>query len=184
MIKLDREQGLALAALGALLLLGLAALGFCYGLRADAAADYAAMDGKLARLEAARARARLDAHGRPIRTSAPDAAFLKAPTLGRATALLQTYLEETARAQHAVLVSSGPKPIDRNDPPYAIRLEVTLNLPIEPLQALLYRIETGTPYIVVDSLSAQPASATKGAPQDPQLHVTLGLKAFWRRGTA
>ncbi len=55
---------------------------------------------------------------------------------------------------------------------------------LKALRALLYQLESGTPYVFVDALTVQPASAAAGrAAEDPLLRATLSLRAFWRRGT-
>ena len=84
-----------------------------------------------------------------------------------------------------MLVSSGVQLASRDDPPETIRVQATLNTTINALQALLYQLESGTPYVFVDSLAVQLPSATAAnAGQDPVLRVTLGLRAIWRKGTA
>jgi general secretion pathway protein M len=52
------------------------------------------------------------------------------------------------------------------------------------LQALLYRLEGGAPYVFVDALSMQPGGSGERAAADPALRVNLTLHAYWRRGNA
>jgi hypothetical protein len=52
------------------------------------------------------------------------------------------------------------------------------------LRALLYRMESGTPYVFVDALAVQPASVAAGrAAEDPLLRATVSYRALWRKGT-
>ena len=53
------------------------------------------------------------------------------------------------------------------------------------LQAILYRLESGTPYVFVEALAIQPAGAAGARPpEDPLLRATLSVRAFWRRGSS
>ncbi len=57
----------------------------------------------------------------------------------------------------------------------------------EALQALLVKLETGTPTVLVDDLAVEPAEvdqAALGDPQAPRLRMTLTLSAYWRPGGA
>jgi general secretion pathway protein M len=84
-----------------------------------------------------------------------------------------------------VLVSSGIEPAKSADPPDSIRLQATLEMSLPAVQAFLYQLESGTPYVLVDQLAIQLAGgASQQAAEDPLLRVTLGLRAIRRRGTA
>jgi hypothetical protein len=114
---------------------------------------------------------------------APPAAFLDASTQGLASAQLQSYLAQLADDQRASLVSSGGEVAKRDDAPDTIRLQATLDMNLKALRAVLYQLESGTPYVFVDALTVQPAGAMAGrAVEDPLLRTTLSLRAFWRRG--
>ena len=91
------------------------------------------------------------------------------------------YLSQLIADQHAVLVSSGIQSADRDDKSDAIRLQVALTATLPALQTLLYRLESGTPYVFVDSLVMQMGGSTERAVADPSLKVTLTVRAFWRR---
>ncbi|MDF3064261.1 MAG: Type secretion system protein subtype b, partial [Microvirga sp.] len=50
------------------------------------------------------------------------------------------------------------------------------------LQALLYGLETGTPYLTVDSLSIQAAGAgAQAGMADAPLRVVMMVRGQWRR---
>ena len=182
MIKLDREQIVAVGALAALFLVCLSLMGLSLQMRSNAAQELAERHELVSRLEA-RAKARSYARARP--GSAPAAAFLNAPTQGLAVAQLQAHLAQMADIHHSVLVSSGIEPAKREDPPDSIRLQATLEMSLQALQAFLYQVESGTPYVFVEQLAVQLAgTASQRAAEDPPLRVTLGLRANWRRGTA
>lgn len=177
--RLDRVQVVAVAALAVLLLTCMSTSGLLLQMRFDAARELAERRELLSRLET---RVRADA-GRPI-AAAPPAAFVDAPTQGLASGALQAYLAQLADLQHAGLVSSGGEAAKRDEAPDTIRLQTTLDTNLKALRALLYQLESGTPYVFVDALTVQPASATAGRIiEDPLLRATLSLRAFWRRGT-
>jgi len=181
-IKLDREQILSVGALAALLLICTVMTGLSLQMRSNAAQELAERHELVSRLEA-RAKARSDARARP--GSAPAAAFLAAPTEGLAVAQLQAHLAQMADIHRSVLVSSGIEPAKREDPPDSIRLQATLEMSLQALQAFLYQVESGTPYVFVEQLAVQLAgTASQRIVEDPLLRVTLGLRANWRRGTA
>lgn len=117
-------------------------------------------------------------------TAAPPQAFLDATTSGLATAQFQAYLSQLIVDQRAMLVSSGIQPAERDDKSDAIRLQVALTATGPALQELLYQLESGTPYVFVDSLSMQPGGSSERNAADPVLKVTLTVHAFWRRPSA
>jgi general secretion pathway protein M len=180
MPRLDREQAISVAAVALLLLSCVCGMALLFQARADAAQEMSERRETLSRLEA-----RMRTNGnRPI-AAAPPAAFLDAPTQGLASAQLQSYLAQLAGDQRAGLVSSGGESAKRDDPPDTIRLQATLEMNLKALRAMLYQLESGTPYVFVDALTVQPAGATAGrAVEDPLLRTTLSLRAFWRRGTS
>ena len=179
MLKLNREQTISVAVLALLLLACVLAAGLSVQMRFDAGRELAERRELLSRLET---RMRADA-GRSNGV-APSTAFLDAPTQGIASAKLQAYLAQLAEVQHAGLLSSGGEAAKRDEPPDTIRLQATLEMNLKALQAMLYQLESGTPYVFVDALTVQPASATAGhVIEDPLLRATLSLRAFWRRGT-
>jgi general secretion pathway protein M len=182
MIKLDREQIVSVGALAALLLVCSGLMGLALQMRSSAAQELAERHEVLSRLEV-RAKARSDARAQP--GSAPAAAFLDAPTQGLAVAALQARLVQMADIHHSVLVSSGVEPARGEDPSGSIRLQATLEMSLQAMQAFLYQLESGTPYIFVEQLTVQFAgTASQRAVEDPLLRITLGLRANWRRGTA
>jgi general secretion pathway protein M len=98
---------------------------------------------------------------------------------------LQAYLTQTAGAQQAAIISSGLEPTKREDTPDTIRLQATFEVGLVALQTILYRLESGTPYVFVEALAIQPAGAAGGRPpEDPLLRATLSVRAFWRRGSS
>jgi len=175
---LSREHVVNVGALVMLLLFCVAALAVTLRIRSDSLQALAESRETLARLEA---RAPSAAKSGPSVAPAPAAAFLDAPTQGLAVAQLQAYLSQVVAGQHAVLISSGMQRADRDDTPDMIRIEASLNTALEPLQSLLYQLEAGTPYVFVVQVNVQQQSGQRGS-QDAPLHVTLVLRAPWRRG--
>lgn len=179
-MKLDREQLLSVAVLSLLLLVCVSAVELSFRARADAVQELTERRETLSRLEA-KSRTRT-AGSAPV--AAPPAAFLDAPTQGLAGAQLQAYLAQVVGAQQAGLVSSGLDAAKREDAPDTIRLQATVDVGLQSLQAILYQLESGTPYVIVEALAMQSAGAATGRPaEDPLLRATFSLRAYWRRGT-
>jgi len=177
MLRLDREQAISVAAFVLLLLVSVTVMGMSLQARADAVRESSERREMLSRLEA---RLRVNA-GRP--TAAPPVAFLDAPTPGLASAQLQSYLGQLAGDKNASLVSSGGEAAKRDDAPDTVRVQATLDMNLQSLRAVLYQLESGTPYVFVDALSVQPINATAGrSVEDPLLRTTMSLRALWRRG--
>jgi hypothetical protein len=178
-LSASREQFISVAAFVLLVLTCIATIGVLFETRAVALRELTERRDGLERLEA---RVRQNA-GRPI-AAAPPAAFIEAPTQGLASAALQAHLAQLAETEHAGLVLSGEETPRREDTPDTIRLQATLDMNMKALRALLYRLESGTPYVFVDALSVQPASVAAGrAAEDPLLRATLSYRALWRKGT-
>jgi hypothetical protein len=179
-VKLDREQVISIAALFLLLLVSAGAVELSIRARSDAVQEFTERSEALSRLEM-RSRTTISGSA-PV--AAPPAAFLDAPTQGLASAQLQTYLAQVAGAQQSGLISSGQEPAKSDDPPDTIRLQATLDVSLIALQAMLYQLESGTPYVLVEALTVQPTGAAGGRPiEDPLLRATFTLRAFWRRST-
>jgi hypothetical protein len=179
MLKIDREQAISIVAFVLLLLALVSVTGISLQSRADAGRESSERREMLSRLEA---RLRASA-GRP--TAAPPAAFLDGSTPGLASAQLQSYLGQLAGDKNASLVSSGGEAAKRDDAPDTVRIQATLDLNMRSLRAVLYQLESGTPYVFVDALSVQPVNATAGGSiEDPLLRTTLSLRALWRRGAS
>jgi general secretion pathway protein M len=177
--SLNREQFISVTAFATLVLICIVTIGILFEARAVALRELTERRDGLERLEA---RVRQNA-GRPI-AAAPPAAFIEAPTQGLASAALQAHLAQLAETQHAGLVLSGEEAAKREDTPDTIRLQATLDMNMTALRTLLYRLESGTPYVFVDALAVQPASAAAGrVAEDPLLRATLSYRALWRKGT-
>jgi len=177
MIKPDREALICVGVLGTLLLVCVGVVGYSLQARFAAAHELAMQGELLSRLEA---RSRSDAARRRPGV-APAAAFVAAPTQGLAGAQLQAYLQQVMGTNHAVLVSSGTEPAKGD----SIRLRATFDTDLRSLQALVYQLESATPYVFVESINiALPAADTHRPVADPLLRVTLTLRAVWRRDAA
>jgi general secretion pathway protein M len=182
MIRPDREALLSVGVLGTLLFVCANAVGFSWQARSDAAREFGTRSALLSQLEAHAANRN---NARLKSGAAPAAAFMAAPTQGLAGAQLQAYLQRLADTHHAIIISSGMEPTKHEDQPDSIRLQATLDADLQSLQALLYQLESGTPYVFVDSLNIQiPGVNAQHAVEDPLLRVTLGLRAVWRREAA
>jgi general secretion pathway protein M len=176
--RLDREQAVCLAVLALLVLTCLSVTGLLVRMRSDAGAELAERREILSRLQT-----RLRADNGRSKALAPPTAFLDAPTKAIASAQLQAYLTKLAELQNAALMSSGGEAAKRDEPSDTVRLQASLEMSLKALQAMLYQLESGTPYVFVDGLTVQLASASAGhVIDDPVLRATLSLRAFWRGG--
>jgi general secretion pathway protein M len=178
-LRLTREQIIYVGALGVLLLTCLLGIIFSLQSWSSAASELSERREALSRLEA-RARSGITASRKT--GAAPAAAFLDAATPGIATAQLQAHLSRLAGTHRAKLISYGAEPAQREDAAEFVRVQATVEIAHSALQALLYEVESSTPYVFIDSLTvAPPGTQRPGA--DPTLRLTLGLHALWRRGT-
>jgi general secretion pathway protein M len=176
---LSRDRAVAVGVLAALLIACASSLALALQIRSAAVQELSDRQDTLERLEA-RLRARTDGGGAIKAATAPAGAFLDAPTAGLAGADLQAYVARLAD-RHAALVSFGIQG-GGEQAAEAVRIEASMDISLNALQVLLHQLETGTPYVFVDSLTMRPAGgpAQQGAPES-LLRVTLGLRALWRR---
>jgi general secretion pathway protein M len=175
---IDREQAIALGILLVLVIVCASSLALSLEMRSDAVQERSDRQDVLSRLET-RLRSRTDAHGQIQTALAPANAFLDAPTPGLAGADLQAYVTRLAD-RHAALVSFGVQGSGGDQPADAIRLEASMDIGLSALQVLLYRLESETPYVFVDSMTVRSANATPArGTADSTLRVTLGLRALW-----
>jgi general secretion pathway protein M len=180
MRTLGREQMIAIAALGLLLIACVSSVAVSLAFRAEAGDELSDRQDVLSRLEA-RARLKTEPHGQVRGGVAPAAAFLDAPTPGLAGAELQAYIARLAD-RHAALVSFGTQAAAGEDAGGAVRVDASLDISLGALQVLLYQLESGTPYVFVDTMTVRAtAGPTSGVSGDAPLRVTLGLCALWRR---
>jgi hypothetical protein len=178
--KFPREQLIAMAVLGLLLVLCSGALAATLYLRTVAAAELAQRQEMLARLTARVAT--LDAGHDPIKVAAaPASAFLDAATAALASADMQAYVANLAQ-RHAVLVGFGAQTSVGDKVDDEVRIEASMDISLHALQLLLYQLETGTPYIFVDAITVRPTGGgTTAVGEDLPLRVTLELRAPWHR---
>jgi general secretion pathway protein M len=183
MIKTNREIFISIGSLGMLLAVCASAVGFSLQARLSAAHELKLRSELLSRFEASisgRKNSQLESG-----KVAPAEAFLAATTAGLAAAQLQSYLQQVANNHQATLISSGVEPTRHEDEPDSIRVQITFDAGLQTLQTILYRLESGTPYVFVDSLIVQlSGGGSQGAAEDPLLRITLGLRSLWRRESA
>jgi len=181
MIRVDREQAVSTALLALLLIACLGTLELSFQLRAQAAQELTERHELLSRLEA-RIKSQGASSGRTI-TAAPVAAFVNAATEGIAGAQLQAYLMQVAGDRRASVLSSAIEANRSDDPADSIRLKATLEMDLTALQAVLVRLESGTPYVFVDALAVQLPTGAASQRGDALLRVSIDLRATWRRDT-
>jgi hypothetical protein len=180
---LNRKRSLAVLALAGLLLAGLIPPALALKARSDAAADLLEAQTQLDRLLVAERRGAAKANGSFRLGAAPAEAFLDAQTPGLATAQLEAHLSKVAASLRASLVSSSAQQADRADGSDMIRVQANVEVDYEALPALLYKLESGEPYVFVESLILRPVNAVQNrSEQGSLIRASLGLKALWRAG--
>lgn len=182
MRKFTLEQGIAVGALWLFIFACVGVIAWSFKVRVDAMQELSEREEQLSRLDAG-GRSKRGAHGPMKVMAAPVAAFLDAPTTGVAGASLQAYVARLA-GRHATLVSFAVQPATGAESADTVRVEASMDINLSALQMLLYELESGTPYVFIESMTVRPtASAQAGSPDAP-LRVTLGLRALWRRQAA
>ncbi len=164
----------ALSALGivAVVVVALgAALSSALSLR-DARAEVAALDEQALALET-RERRLAPPNGRDKAVSA----FFEARTITLAGAALQQRLEAAVAAAHGRLVSSRVEVAPRGDE-RAISLAAELTIAEPDMQALLFDIETGRPYLFVEAVEVRAPEAS-GEAQARAMRLSLTVSGQW-----
>lgn len=111
-------------------------------------------------------------------SSSTESPFLEARTVTLAGADLQRRLEQAAAKANAAVSSeqidlAGPGAKDG-----FILLTASLEIAQPALQGLIYDLETGMPYLFIESLDIQSPLATGGDAQGP-MRVTLSISGKW-----
>jgi general secretion pathway protein M len=180
--KIVGEHSIALAALFALLTLCAIVPLWCVIVRSDALNALAKQQTVLERIKVTHLKTIGKTKAGNGLEQAPQSAFLTSQTFGLAGARLEAYLTQLILAQKGSLISSGVHQTDRTAASDIVRVQATLNITYEGLQALLYRLETGTPYVFVDSMTVQPAAqGEQHLAASGIMKVTLDLHSIWRR---
>jgi general secretion pathway protein M len=182
MRTLTSEQSIAIGVLCCFVLVCTGVVAWSFKVRSDAAQELSDRREQLGRLEAG-GRSKRDARGPLKVTAAPPAAFLDAPTVGVAGASLQAHIAHLA-GHHATLVSFAVQLTAGTDAADSVRVEASMDINLGALQMLLYDLESGTPYVFVDSMTVRPTAAAQVGAPDASLRVTLSLRALWRRHAA
>lgn len=127
--------------------------------------------------------ARLDRRGAAVGSSAEPAvdalAFLSGKTITVAGAALQERVQSAVEKAGGAVVSSR---IDLQGPRAAegfVGLDENLEIEQASLQALLYDLEAGTPYLIIESLSIQSPKAF-GEAEGARMRVVIGVSGQWR----
>jgi general secretion pathway protein M len=115
--------------------------------------------------------------------TAAQFAAISAPTETVAASTLQQYLldglEQAGGAVQSVQAEPGRETTAQGL--HRVTAQIVFDGSTDTLQNLLFELETGTPYVFVDTLSAQPAAASDGAAANVSelLRVTLVVSSYW-----
>jgi len=175
-----KDRAAAVSVLAILVLACLLLPAFCLKARSSALQDLSDEQDLLARLEARHHRDVGKANRSDRFTAAPESALLHAQTPGLASAQLETYVSQLAISQQAGLISSAVLNAAHPEDSDAVRIQTTLDIRYDALQRLLYKLESGSPYVFVDAFVLQPE--VTGAPRtgtQQAMKVTLNLRALW-----
>jgi general secretion pathway protein M len=106
--------------------------------------------------------------------------FLDAPTITLAGATLQQRVETAVLAADGRLISSNVEVGGRGSE-RRVRLDAELTISQPGMQKLLYDLETGAPYLFVDSFEARAPERSDGE-QPGAMHVSMALSGQWGGG--
>jgi general secretion pathway protein M len=177
---ISRAQAAALAALCFLVTICALSVGFALQMRSEAMEQLSESRSLLARLSG---RAAASGGSSPAVGQAPPAAIIEAATHGHAGAELQAHLSRTALGDRAFVMSTGVEGETKGEPD-TVRVQAVLEASFAATQALLYHLETGTPYLSVESLTIQPSGSTvRRTMEDAPFRVTVVLRGLWRRAS-
>jgi general secretion pathway protein M len=115
--------------------------------------------------------------------------FLRNSSRALAAAELQAYARETVEGAEASLVSTQPLTVEQGEEASSrVSVRVRMTGSIGALQAILHRLESGRPLILVEDVSVnrRPQRRRPGSPGaelDWQLDVRFTLTGFIRGGT-
>jgi general secretion pathway protein M len=107
----------------------------------------------------------------------PGSPFLEGPTLTTAGAALMQRVAGAVEAADGRITSSGVDLGGTEAPDGRVSVMANVELPRDRLQALLYDLEAGMPFLFVDRLDVQGA-ATSDTP-DASLRVQLTVQGQW-----
>ena len=175
-----RHARLAVAAYGASLL-GVIALGLMLSLgNSELQGEYAAKTEMLDRLR------KTGATGvAKTGASAAQVATIIAPTETIAASALQKQIVDRLKDAGGAVQSAQAEPTRETTPDGLQRLvaKLTFESSTTALQRLLFDLETGAPFMFVEALTAQPATAASaGMRVDDRLRVTLAVSGYWKSG--
>ncbi len=176
-----REHAKAVLTLFVLVLISALVPAICLKVRFDAVQDLADEQAMLERLETGLHRGNEKSVPSDRFIAAPETAVLHAQTPGLANAEFEAYISRLAIAQRASLISSGQAVTHAEDTD-SVRIQATLDIPYDGLQKLLYKLESGVPYVFIEGFVVQPQGLGTSRPQKlPSMNVTLNLRAMWRQ---
>jgi general secretion pathway protein M len=182
-LSASRNRSLALAALLGLIVVGAGVPMLALSARSEALQELSDVKDAYARVMAAQSSGKGKSGARPEKAEAPPEAFLSAQTPGLAAAQLEAYLASVTSSLRASLNSSNAQQTDRSDPPDVVHVRANIDVDYKALQPLLYRLESGTPYIFIDSLTLRPANASSRRDANTlPMRATLDVRALWRQG--
>jgi general secretion pathway protein M len=114
-----------------------------------------------------------------------DIATVAAPSETVAASTLQRYLLDRLESAEGVVQSVQAESRRESTEQGLQRLsaQLTFDGPTVALQHVVFDLDTGTPFVFVDSLSVQPAPAvTSGTRAGDRLRVTLAVTSYWKPG--
>jgi general secretion pathway protein M len=134
----------------------------------------------LDRQAAARASARSEAPSSRLK----DIAAISAPTETVAASALQKQILERLEATGGSVQSVQAERVKDAAADGLRRLvaQLTFDSSIAGLQRLLFELETGAPFVFVDSMTVQPAATSvPGTKPGDRLRVTLSVSSYWKQ---
>lgn len=112
--------------------------------------------------------------------------FLTGATLSLAANSLQERVTSLIDELDATLLSIGVEPAGSGEAANRVRVQANAEMDIVALQELLYRLESETPFVFVDSLIVERIAPRRPSEDDDEdeerqlLRVDLHLSGYWR----
>lgn len=111
----------------------------------------------------------------------PEAAYLAGETEAVAANLLQQKVTAAVEQAGGTPASVGvTEVVDGIGGSRRIGVEIAFAAGIDAVQAALFALETGVPYVFTDALTLDSEAAGEAGGGDPRLRATLRVSGYWR----
>ena len=110
--------------------------------------------------------------------------FVDAASETLAAAEIDRFVRKAVAESNGTVLSSRADP--KHDDEGAVRrigAEIVVEGKIEAIQSLLFKLETGTPFVFVEDLALQPSMEEGKVSAAPKLRASITASAYWRNSS-